>query len=166
MNKSWDIPHTIWTVESFLTADDLNRIEESINWLHNALKGLGYDIPNIEPILNRTQESVPTKSDLSRICGSIEKITNAYYRPKGYLSLQGIPEKNLHADDLENLEAYLRTLYHLLYIGRHYNTWRDLETHQYTYEYLSQKTYEQLQKGLNYPAFLYDETMDQNEEGD
>jgi hypothetical protein len=113
---------------------------------------------------------IPKVSDIERICGNIKALAEAYFNPKGYIKkkLMETPGKNLHIDHVNYIEEMLLGIYKLLDSGISYNTWGYFNDNKITYGYLNEHkhTYEQMQKGLNYPAFIENEDNKQNKKGD
>ena len=147
----------------YLNAGDLNRIEQKIKLLRKALNSRPYNVPCQ---IHRTQwkeTCIPTTDDIRRICKNITQVTGYYYRPYNFNEVTDpkftLEAKPLNSEYINNLENNLEKIYELLIRGIHYITWGHLC--KYKYEDLESLTYEELQKGFNYDAFIKDPSTTQ-----
>jgi hypothetical protein len=156
----------------------LNRIENNSKLIFECLSALKYNVirkprkkagkPDDEPWCSL---DVPTTAEILRIRDNISNLAANYYTPADYekvftpvvyenVTYEDAEVKNLTNEHINRMERNLQVLKQFIDDGIHYNTWGDFleggKLQDCTYGMLSECTYEQMRKGLNYPAFLAD----------
>lgn len=158
MNTEWILPIvdrteldiSSKTPKAYLNAQDFNRIESNIAFIHEELNKLPYKIPTqTHKTWNNT--GIPTTADITRLCENISAIVEHYYTPPQFERLEGIANKQaIDYKDANDLEGYMLWLYNeLKVLGRNYNTHQKLKNKPFTYAQLTAFTHEQLKKDWN-----------------
>lgn len=105
-------PKTDWTEDDFFNADDMNRIEANTEIVANFLRSIGYNVPSMVHIKDRTKKSIDFISSINRIENNIEQIKNSFIAPPGYQEKDTWNVKRgFSYRDANRLENNLKLLY-------------------------------------------------------
>jgi hypothetical protein len=97
---------TNWLSTDFLSASEMNRIENNINLLAIHLRSIQYQIPSIEVKTNRTRLSIDYLSDINRIEQNLEALRLRFLTPPNYLEAKvWTKEKTFDYNDANRLES-------------------------------------------------------------
>jgi hypothetical protein len=97
---------TNWLSTDFLSASEMNRIENNINLLAIHLRSIQYQIPTLEVKTNRTRVSIDYLSDINRIEQNLEAVRLRFLTPPNYLETKvWTKEKTFDYNDANRLEA-------------------------------------------------------------
>jgi hypothetical protein len=97
---------TNWLSTDFLSASEMNRIENNINLLAIHLRSIQYQIPSLEVKTNRTRVSIDYLSDINRIEQNLEALRLRFLTPPNYLQAKvWTKEKTFDYNDANRLEA-------------------------------------------------------------
>jgi hypothetical protein len=97
---------TNWLSTDFLSASEMNRIENNINLLAIHLRSIQYQIPSLEVKTNRTRVSIDYLSDINRIEQNLEVLRLRFLTPPNYLEAKVWTKvKTFDYNDANRLEA-------------------------------------------------------------
>jgi hypothetical protein len=97
---------TNWLSTDFMSAAEMNRIEDNINLLAIHLRSIQYQIPSLEIKTNRTRLSIDYLSDINRIEQNLEALRLRFLTPPNYLDAKvWTKEKTFDNNDANRLEA-------------------------------------------------------------
>jgi hypothetical protein len=97
---------TNWLSTDFMSAAEMNRIEDNINQLATHLRSIQYQIPTLEVKINRTRESIDYLKDINRIEQNLEVVRLRFLTPPNYLPTKvWTKEKAFDFNDANRLEA-------------------------------------------------------------
>jgi hypothetical protein len=78
---AWEDPKTDWTELDYINFWDFNRIESNILEVANYLNSIGFLIPSLTAVIDRTNYSFDYLSSINRIESNLELIKNLLATP-------------------------------------------------------------------------------------
>lgn len=102
-------PTEVYDLKGCLNVSDINRIEGNIAYLSERLTELAY--PSGAFSKKWAKDGLPSEGDINRIIDNVNKIINAFYRPRTAPSL---PTTMLSYDGVNSIEKNLDLIKYLL----------------------------------------------------
>lgn len=84
---AWITPKTDWLASDFYDFSDLNRVENNIEYVRLRLGVIGYSVPSMTFIKDRTNKSYDLLSSINRIESNIDQLASSFVYPPGWLPL-------------------------------------------------------------------------------
>lgn len=81
----WITPKTDWLSSDFYDFSDLNRVENNIEYASASLVVIGYPMPSMTFIKDRTNKSYDLLSSINRIEANLQTVADNFVEPPGWL---------------------------------------------------------------------------------
>lgn len=85
---AWQTPKTNWVASESYNYSDINRVENNTLEVHTYLTGIGYALPGITTVTNRTSSSYDLISSINRLENNLDSIKNNFVTPPGWQAKQ------------------------------------------------------------------------------
>lgn len=144
MSAAWKTPVTKRGADACLNAEDLNRIEQNVTYLAEALGEAGYRVTRY-PEKTWDETMIPTQSDFVRLYNAVTAITTAYHDWLR-VDIRPFATKPLTGEIVDAVEQKLLDVKALMSKAAGYETNTHQQLAAYTYEQLGAYTHDQLKK--------------------
>ena len=81
----WETPKTDWLSTDVYNFDDINRVENNIEYVRLELIVLGYAMPSITVITDRTNKAYDLLSSINRLESNLQLVADNFVEPPGWL---------------------------------------------------------------------------------
>lgn len=80
----WLTPKTDWTNNDHYNADDINRVESNSQHVKEFLESIGYTLPSMTFVTDRTKQSFDYVSNINRLEENFKTIWEAFIYEQGW----------------------------------------------------------------------------------